>query len=178
MSKFLTIATEYFGQIRTFFAEKSGQSPVKKFFNFQAFVRLDFFLTKLAPASQVLLWGPRRGLTEIMSNQVENCGNQSLEESRSRTTAGLGNGCFWLYQKSTNEMSTIKKSGEELTLMTFGTRTRKRFRIWNIRTMSEATKLAQIAREFRTYKFELVGLSKTRRKESSERRLSTGETLF
>jgi Reverse transcriptase (RNA-dependent DNA polymerase)/Endonuclease/Exonuclease/phosphatase family len=79
---------------------------------------------------------------------------------------------------STNETSTKKKTGPELTLTTFGTRKRTRFGTWNVRTMMEATKLAQIAREFRSYKLELLGLSETRWKGSGERRLSTGETLL
>lgn len=44
--------------------------------------------------------------------------------------------------------------------------------------MMEATKLAQIAKEFRRYKLELLGLSEIRWKGSGERRLSTGETLL
>lgn len=80
--------------------------------------------------------------------------------------------------QQTNETSTKNKTGTEQTLTTFGTRTRTRFGTWNVRTMLEATKLAQIAREFRSYKLELLGLSETRWKQSGERRLSTGETLF
>ena len=63
-------------------------------------------------------------------------------------------------------------------MTTFGTRKQTRFGTWNVRTMLETTKLAQIAREFRSYKLELLGLSETRWKGSGERRLSTGETLF
>ena len=63
-------------------------------------------------------------------------------------------------------------------MTTFGTRKRTRFGTWNVRTMMKPTKLAQIAREFRNYKLELLGLSETRLKGSGERRLSTGETLF
>ena len=90
---------------------------------------------------------------------------------------------MWLFLtlpkfKITNETYTKKKTGLELTLMTFGTRKRTRFGTWNVRTMMEATKLAQIAREFRNYNLELLGLSETRWKGSGERRLSTGETLF
>lgn len=63
-------------------------------------------------------------------------------------------------------------------MTTFGTRKRTRFGTWNVRTMLEATKLAQIAREFRSYKLELLGLSETRWKGSGEKRLSNGETLL
>lgn len=44
--------------------------------------------------------------------------------------------------------------------------------------MLEATKLAQVAAEFRRYKLEILGLSETRWKESGEKRLSTGETFL
>lgn len=90
---------------------------------------------------------------------------------------------MWLYltllkPNITNETSTKKKTRPELTLTTFGTRIRTRFGTWNVRTMMKATKLAQIAKEFRKYKLELLGLSETRWKGSGERRLSTGETLL
>ena len=49
---------------------------------------------------------------------------------------------------------------------------------WNVRTMYEAGKTAQVAAEMRNYKLTLLGLSETRWVQSGQKRLSTGEMLL
>ena len=49
---------------------------------------------------------------------------------------------------------------------------------WNIRTMYEAGKTAQIAQERKAYKLSLLGLCETRWLQSGKLRLTSGETLI
>ena len=49
---------------------------------------------------------------------------------------------------------------------------------WNVRTMYEAGKTAQIAREARNYNITVLGLCETRWLQSGQVRLQTGETVL
>ncbi|KAK2140142.1 hypothetical protein NP493_5959g00011 [Ridgeia piscesae] len=49
---------------------------------------------------------------------------------------------------------------------------------WNVRTMFEANKAAQIARERRTYNITVLGLCETRWTQSGQVRLNTGEMIL
>lgn len=62
--------------------------------------------------------------------------------------------------------------------MTFRTRTRTSFGTLNVNTMMRMTRLAQVCREFRRYKLEILGLSEVRWKGTGERRTATGEVLL
>ena len=49
---------------------------------------------------------------------------------------------------------------------------------WNVRTMYEASKTAQIAREKRAYNISILGLCETRWTKSGQTRLNTGDTVL
>ena len=57
-------------------------------------------------------------------------------------------------------------------------RTLARLATWNIRTMYETGKTAQVAREMKRYKIGVLGLSETRWLQSGQLRLSSGEQLL
>ena len=69
--------------------------------------------------------------------------------------------------------------GKPVTLTTLLT-TRKtlNIRMWNIRTMFESGKTAQVAREMHNYNLVLLGLCETRWKQSGKLRLTTGEMVL
>jgi exonuclease III len=58
--------------------------------------------------------------------------------------------------------------------------TRKSLQIgtWNVRTMYESGKAAQIAAEMRNYKLTLLGICETRWTQSGQQRLRTGENII
>lgn len=60
----------------------------------------------------------------------------------------------------------------------FGKRKRTKIGFWNVRTMLEASKFAQIVREFQNYKLEILGLSEIRWSDSGETKAASGETLI
>ena len=53
-----------------------------------------------------------------------------------------------------------------------------RIATWNIRTMYEAGRTAQVAREMKQYNICLLGLSETRWLQAGQLRLASGETLL
>lgn len=63
-------------------------------------------------------------------------------------------------------------------MMTISTRKRTCFGNWNIRTMLKNTTQAQLCKEFRRYKLDILGLSEIRKADSGELRTSTGEHLL
>lgn len=60
---------------------------------------------------------------------------------------------------------------------TLGAKLRTRFGCWNIRTMSEPSRLSQVIREMNDYKLEFLELSETRWPEDGEH-TSSGELLL
>jgi hypothetical protein len=59
-----------------------------------------------------------------------------------------------------------------------GMKKRPRIRLWNIRTMFEASRLSQVLKEKTNYKLDLLGLSKKRWCGSGELTTATGELLL
>ena len=49
---------------------------------------------------------------------------------------------------------------------------------WNVRTMYETGKAAQVAREMRHYKIEVLGICETRWTQSGQQRLASGELIL
>lgn len=47
-------------------------------------------------------------------------------------------------------------------MSTFGAKQRTSFGTWNIRTLSESSRLAQLVQEFTQYKLEVLGLNEER----------------
>lgn len=58
------------------------------------------------------------------------------------------------------------------------TRTSTIIGTWNVRTMFESGKTAQVAVEMRNYNISILGISKTRWIDSGQKRLATGELLL
>lgn len=61
---------------------------------------------------------------------------------------------------------------------TFGIKTRTRFGTWNIRTMLEASRLAQVTHGMGRYKLQVLGLCETRWPEHGEHLTSDGHMLL
>ncbi|XP_055388198.1 uncharacterized protein LOC129616594 [Condylostylus longicornis] len=77
--------------------------------------------------------------------------------------------------RTINMMKLLKKKTEiqprrsnEITGTNFGTRIRTRIGQWNVRTLREASKLAQVENEMKRYKISILGLSEIRWKENGE----------
>lgn len=66
----------------------------------------------------------------------------------------------------------------DLKMTTFGMKTRTRIGTWNVRTLSETSRLAQVCKEFNTYRLTLLGLCETRWYDSGEFTTSDGLTLL
>ena len=69
-----------------------------------------------------------------------------------------------------------KEASEPTTLMS--TRTTTTIGTWNVKTMYEAGKAAQVSAEMRRYNITLLGLSETRWLQAGQLRLATGELLL
>lgn len=63
-------------------------------------------------------------------------------------------------------------------MTTFGMKTRTRIGTWNVRTLSETSRLAQVCKEFNTYKLTMLGLCETRWYDSGEFTTADGLTLL
>lgn len=78
----------------------------------------------------------------------------------------------------------MKLSGESQSLEAtrpttiLSTRATTNIATWNVRTMYEAGKLAQIAAEFTNYKLEVLGISESRWTGSGQKRLASGELIL
>ena len=77
-------------------------------------------------------------------------------------------------------MKSCRESRKEPVTSTTLLTTRKTLNIgtWNIKTMFESGKTAQVAREMHNYNLVLLGLCKTRWKQSGKLRLTTGEMVL
>lgn len=77
-------------------------------------------------------------------------------------------------------MTSCKQSRKEAATLTTLLTTRKNLNIgtWNIRTMFESGKTAQVAREMYNYNLVLLGLCETRWKQSGQLRLTTGKMVL
>ena len=58
------------------------------------------------------------------------------------------------------------------------TKTKLKFGFWNVRTMFEAGKLAQITKEMRRYNLNILGISDARWTDSGSIKTNTGETVL
>lgn len=58
------------------------------------------------------------------------------------------------------------------------TKTKLKFGFWNVRTMFEAGKLAQITSEMRRYNLNILGISEARWTDSGSIKTNTGETVL
>ena len=56
--------------------------------------------------------------------------------------------------------------------------TKTRIAFWNVRTMYEMGKLAQVTAEMRRYKLHILGVSKSRWTKSGRQTMTTGETAL
>ena len=82
-------------------------------------------------------------------------------------------------RKSMTPSSESQRNLEAVRLTAIlSTKATTRIGTWNVRTMYEAGKTAQVAAEMRAYKLCLLGIAETRWTGSGERRLMTGETLL
>ncbi|PVD26787.1 hypothetical protein C0Q70_14465 [Pomacea canaliculata] len=77
-------------------------------------------------------------------------------------------------------MTQTGESPREASLPThlLTTKTRTRIGTWNIRTLYESGKSAQVAREMRRYNITVLGLCETRWNGSGQTRLTSGETII
>ena len=60
----------------------------------------------------------------------------------------------------------------------FSPRTVSRIATWNVKTMYETGKTAQVTREMQRYRLDILGLAETRWTNSGKVTLATGETLI
>ena len=72
------------------------------------------------------------------------------------------------------------ESQQEATLLKtiLSTRAITTFGAWNVRTMYEAGKTAQVSAEMRKHNLAILGISETRWTGSGQKRLTTGELLL
>ena len=77
-------------------------------------------------------------------------------------------------------MTQAGESPREASLQTnlISTKAKSRIGTWNIRTLYEASRSAQVAREMRKYNIKVLGLCETRWNSSGQSRLDTGETII
>jgi hypothetical protein len=81
------------------------------------------------------------------------------------------------FQRLMTQCSESQKGAAKLTpLLT--PRTTTRVTRWKIRTMYEAGRTIQVAREMKNYKIGMLGLSETRWLQTGQLRLSSGEQLL
>lgn len=95
-------------------------------------------------------------------------------------TSGLGCDGF-ITRSAENKFrndTSRNKTGQDLPMTTFCKRKRTRIGTWNVQTMLQSTKLAQIIREFNAYKLQLLGICEIRWADSGEFKTSTGDTLL
>jgi hypothetical protein len=71
-----------------------------------------------------------------------------------------------------------KDNRTDIMATTFSLKTRTRFGCWNVKTMMEPTKLAQIDKERNAYHIEILGLSEKRWNGSGEHRIPQGGILL
>ena len=69
-------------------------------------------------------------------------------------------------------------STRQTTQSTLGYRPRTRIGNWNIRTLTETSRLAQLEQEMKRYKIEILGLSEVRWKNSSEMTTNNGNYMI
>ena len=83
------------------------------------------------------------------------------------------------YQQTSASMTVVSESHMEADNMTsiLSTRTKLKIGCWNVRTMYETGKQAQVIREMRAYKLHLLGISECRWTGCGKRITSTGETI-
>jgi hypothetical protein len=81
---------------------------------------------------------------------------------------------------SEESMTQAGESPREASLQTnlISTKAKSRIGTWNIRTLYEASRSAQVAREMRKYNIKVLGLCETRWNSSGQSRLDTGETII
>ena len=77
-----------------------------------------------------------------------------------------------------NMMSASESPREARRRNLLSTRNQIRFRTWNVRTMYEGGRSANVAKEAKSYNLQVLGLCKTRSTNSGETRLSTRKTLI
>ena len=77
-------------------------------------------------------------------------------------------------------MTPGNQSRKEVTRPTalLGSKTTRNIGTWNVRTMYESGKTAQVATEMRRYNLTILGLSETRWTEAGTQRLTSGETIL
>jgi hypothetical protein len=83
------------------------------------------------------------------------------------------------YQQTYASMNDVSESHTEADNMKsiLNTRTKLKIGCWNVRTMYETGKQAQVIREMRAYKLHLLGISECRWTGCGKRITSTGETI-
>lgn len=79
--------------------------------------------------------------------------------------------------KLINETNT-KQTGRKYTTTTLGMKLRTRIGFWNIRTLLEPSRLAQVHREMIHYKISILGLSEVRWSDSGEHSMSDGSVFL
>ena len=70
------------------------------------------------------------------------------------------------------------KTNRHNQISTLGYRTRTRIGNWNIRTLTETSRLAQVEKEMKRYHIEILGLSEVRWKNSGEINISNGNYMY
>lgn len=76
------------------------------------------------------------------------------------------------------ETSTNNENQPDLPLTTFGMKTRTRFGTWNVRTLLEASRLAQLCKEFKNYNLLFLGLCEIRWPDAGESATPDGCTIL
>ena len=73
---------------------------------------------------------------------------------------------------------SLREAGAPTTLLTTNTKTKTRIGTWNIRTLYETGKSAQLCQEMRRYNLKLLGLCETRWTGTGRTRLASGDTII
>ena len=77
-----------------------------------------------------------------------------------------------------NGSGEIRKEATDRIMKVLGTKTKTRIGFWNVRTLYQTGKLAQVTAEMRRYCLHIVGISESRWTGSGRVKTSTGETVM
>ncbi|XP_065360577.1 craniofacial development protein 2-like [Calliphora vicina] len=76
------------------------------------------------------------------------------------------------------ETETNETKRSDLLMTTFSMKTRTRFGTWNVRTLMEPSRLAQLCKEFMSYKLLFLGISEMRWPDTGEKSITNGLHLL
>ena len=112
-------------------------------------------------------WGLDIGLTSLFQKK-----KNILRKRQQKKSTLVGVMDFQSHRKISRKENNDRK------MEVLSTKTQTRIGFWNVRTMYETGKLAQVTAEMRNYNLHILGISESRWTGSGRYRTNTGETVL